>query len=193
MCKHAWPASPMSCSTNEPKTLTELFQEVIWLLLFDYQNLVIHVDRRCQSCNCQEWPGKHKLKTWRFYFVHWCLGVTNGKWKHANPDACWATKTQLKLEDKPPKPRQQKNTRFADLAGAEPFPMQGCEKFVLKPLGFDAESIWSSSLWWWFHDDSMTQSHLLTRSHSTRFSILVFPWSHSCCLWGFPCQCLPIL
>lgn len=52
---------------------------------------------------------------------------------------------QLKLEDKPPKSRQ--ITRFADLAGAEPFPMQGCEKFVLKPLGFDAESMLSSSLW----------------------------------------------
>lgn len=191
MCKHAWPASPMSCSTNEPKTLTELFQEVIWLLLFDYQNLVIHVDRRCQSCNCQEWPGKHKLKTWRSISS---IGVLESRTENEN------MKTQMLVElncSSNSKTNCQnhvnkKITRFADLAGAEPFPMQGCEKFVLKPLGFDAASILSSSLWW-FHDDSMTQSHLLTRSHLTRFSSLVFPWSHSCCLWGFPCQCLPIL
>jgi hypothetical protein len=29
--------------------------------------------------------------------------------------------------------------RFADLAGAEPFPMQGCEKFVLKCLSRKAQ------------------------------------------------------
>lgn len=153
MCKHAWPASPMSCFTNEPKTLTELFQEVIWLLLFDYQNQVIHVDRRCQSCNCQEWPGKHKLKTWRSISS---IGVSESRTENENMQTQMLVELQKHSSNSKTNRQNhvnKKNTRFADLAGAEPFPMQGCEKFVLKPLGFDAESIWSSSLWWWFHDD----------------------------------------
>lgn len=85
---HVWLCASMH-DLLHPKTLTELFQEVIWLLLFDYQNQVIHVDRRCQSCNCQEWPGKHKLKTWRSISS---IGVSESRTENEN------MKTQMLVE-----------------------------------------------------------------------------------------------